>query len=119
MLSAGSRRSDKTRTDALTLNLPHRIPPLCLSRRTLIILNKPSTAQLTIRNPCFLARGIGASPHHHIPALWAGEGGSSHRPPGAEQGLPRARPRGDALGNGISPRPDRRSPSSALGAARG
>lgn len=49
-------------------NPPSPPPPpsqVCLSRRTLIILNKPSAAQLTIRKPCLLARGIHANPPHH------------------------------------------------------
>lgn len=44
---------------------PTSPPPVCLSRRTLIILNKPSAAQLTIRKPCSLAQGIHANPPHH------------------------------------------------------
>lgn len=40
-------------------------PPVCLSCRTLIILNKPRAAQLTIRKPCLLARGIDVIPPHH------------------------------------------------------
>lgn len=121
MLSAGSRRGDKTRADALTPSPPHRIPPLRLSRRTLIILNKPSTAQLTIRNPRFPARGIGASSHHHIPALWAGERGAPtgvRGPPARSKGCPE-RVRGEMLWEmGFLPDPTA-APRAALSARRG
>lgn len=44
---------------------PPRPSPVCLSRCTLIILNKPGAAQLTIRKPCLQARGIRVSSHYH------------------------------------------------------
>lgn len=64
---------------------PPRPFPVCLSRCTLIILNKPGAAQLTIRKPCLQARGIHVSSHHHcrlhvLPILaprWMKAGGAA------------------------------------------
>lgn len=66
-------------------NRPPRLSPVCLSRCTLIILNKPGAAQLTIRKPCLQARGIHVSSHHHcrlhvLPILarqWMKAGGAA------------------------------------------